>query len=112
MPIKPKEPNMDLPYNASQYAGAKAYLEGLAGNKHSKVKPGQLQEMKDYLEKTRLTHETLSNAREQKNAEQRRINEKQIRGLRNTYRPAGGFLQQNNSALGGSSEGLPTKLGA
>jgi len=58
-------------------------------------------------ESTKLQEDEIRTAQASQDAEKRRIQEKQIRGMRNQYRPSG-FL--NNQALGGQS-GLPTKLG-
>lgn len=62
--------------------------------------------------------ETLKLEAEQENlkaaqdVQKRRIQEKQIRALRNNYRPAGGFLQTGGRGVSlGESSGLPSKLG-
>lgn len=83
---------------------------GLLEHTLSKLKPA----IKSYMERSKLEQEEIDKAREQKDVEKRRVQEKQIRALRNTYRPAGGFLQQNagNDNLGATSESLPSKLGA
>ena len=44
--------------------------------------------------------------------QKKRIQEKQIRALRNNFRPAGGFLQGSGRGVAlGESTGLPSKLG-
>jgi len=45
--------------------------------------------------------------------QKKRIQQKQIRALRNNYRPAGGFLSQGTGrgVTLGESSGLPNKLG-
>jgi len=46
--------------------------------------------------------------------EKRRVQEKQIRALRNSYRPAGGLMRSadvNQAGTLGDSTGLPNKLG-
>ena len=55
-----------------------------------------------------ITQDEINSARAAQDVEKRRIEEKQIRAMRNQYRPTGGFL--NNQALGGQST-LPNKLG-
>jgi hypothetical protein len=61
-----------------------------------------------------LTEKEIRQKQQEVAAEKRRVDEKQIRSLRNRYRPSGGFL--NNQApkstvdLGGGT-GLPNKLG-
>jgi len=56
-------------------------------------------QMKQYKEQTELTKQELNRARDEKEAEKRRIEEKQIRTLRRNYRTAG--------ILGGSSNSQP-----
>ena len=74
------------------------------------------EQIRAYREQTELAKKQMDDARAAKDVEKRRINEKQIRSLRNNFRPAGGFLNnqgnaQPNAGLGNSS-GLPSKLGA
>lgn len=64
-------------------------------------------QMEAYKEQTRLTQGEIDRAREEKSAEKRRIEEKQIRALRRNFRPAG-FL--NNAQ--GPATGVGNKLGA
>jgi hypothetical protein len=62
-----------------------------------------------YKNQTEITQRELQSKQAEQAAEKRRINEKQIRTLRNSYRPnISGFL--NNQALGVGS-GLNNKLG-
>lgn len=65
---------------------------------------------KEYMKKSELDRKELDAARESQKVEKRRINEKQIRALRNNYRPSGGLLNQGSTL--GSSGDLPTKLGS
>lgn len=67
-------------------------------------------QIKAYKEQTALTQQEIDTARAQQDVEKRRINEKQIRALRNNFRPAGGFLSSGRSSLGESTN-LPNKLG-
>lgn len=73
------------------------------------------EQIKAYKDQTEIAAKELASVKEQQNVEKRKINEKQIRSLRNNYRPAGGFLNNqglsapNNSADQG---GLTNKLGA
>ena len=68
-------------------------------------------QIKAYKDQTALTQQEINTARSEQDVEKRKINEKQIRSLRNNFRPAGGFLNnQSGTALGNSSE-LPNKLG-
>lgn len=56
-------------------------------------------QMKQYKEQTELTKQELNRAREEKDAEKRRIEEKQIRTLRRNYRTSG--------ILGGAANSQP-----
>jgi hypothetical protein len=49
--------------------------------------------------------------KDQQAFEKKRIQKKQIRALRNNFRPAGGFLQGGRGVSLGESTGLPSKLG-
>ncbi len=64
-------------------------------------------QIRAYKEQSNLAREQLNEVRAQKEAEKRRVNEKQIRALRGTYRSRG--------LLGGqvtpTEEGMSTKLG-
>lgn len=72
-------------------------------------------QIKAYKDQTAITEQQINETRAEKAVEKRRINEKQIRSLRNNYRPAGGFLNnqgqaQSSPGIGGSGP-LPNKLG-
>lgn len=47
------------------------------------------QQIDAYKQQTELTRQQVANAQNAQDAQQRAINEKQIRNLRRTYRPAG-----------------------
>jgi len=61
-------------------------------------------------EKIRLEEEQ-DRLKAAQDVQKRRIQEKQIRALRNNFRPAGGFLQGGRGVSLGESTGLPSKLG-
>ena len=68
---------------------------------------------KNYKDQTELAAKQLEETRAQKDVEKRRINEKQIRSLRNNYRPSGGLLNSQSAQTElGTSSNLPNKLGA
>jgi hypothetical protein len=71
-------------------------------------------QIRAYKEQTELSNQQIKAAQDEKTVEKRKVNEKQIRSLRNNFRPAGGFLNNQNasspSSLGNSGT-LPTKLG-
>jgi hypothetical protein len=69
-----------------------------------KAEPG----FKENVEMNRELGLENKRLREEQANERRLIQQKQIRGLRNNYRPTGGLL---NSGIG-SSPGLPNKLGS
>lgn len=57
-------------------------------------------------------HETEREIKARQDLEKRHINEKQIRALRNRYRPGGGLLGANPRGVDVmTSTGLPTKFG-
>lgn len=68
-----------------------------------------------YKQQTDITNKQLGEIESAKNIERRRIQEKQIRSLRNSYRSSNGFLNnQSNSAqanISGGSPGISNKLG-
>ena len=67
-------------------------------------------QIKAYKDQTALNNQELQKIQGEKDVAKRQINEKQIRAIRNQYRPSGGFLNQGTgNALGAGS--LPTKLG-
>lgn len=56
-------------------------------------------QIKAYKDQTEITNQQLNEAREATSAEKRRIDEKQIRALRRSYRPATtGFLGSGSPA--------------
>ncbi len=57
------------------------------------------EQIKAYKEQTAITNQQLSEAREAKAAEKRRIDEKQIRRLRHNFRPAGFLDNSSGSAV-------------
>jgi hypothetical protein len=69
-------------------------------------------QIKAYRDQTELAQKELTDLNAQKDVQRRLIQEKQIRSLRGSYRPAG-FLNnqapQNNTV--GSTPGLQSKLG-
>jgi hypothetical protein len=67
------------------------------------------EQIKAYKDQTELAAKELATLKDQKDMEKRKINEKQIRSLRGSYRAPGGFL--NNQSLG-NTNGLTNKLGA
>jgi hypothetical protein len=69
-------------------------------------------QVNEYRKLTNLTNDELARVKEEKDIEKRRINEKQIRQLRNNYRRPRGFL--NNQPSGntlGNSNNITSKLG-
>ncbi len=68
-------------------------------------------QIKAYKDQTALTQQEINTARNEQDVQKRKINEKQIRSLRNNFRPAGGFLNNQRQTLGNSS-GLNNKLGS
>ena len=71
------------------------------------------EQIKAYKDQTELAAKQLEETRAQKDVEKRRINEKQIRSLRNNYRPSGGLLNSQSAQTElGTSSNLPNKLGA
>jgi phage shock protein A len=67
------------------------------------------QQIKDYQEQTRITKEELARAKDEKIAEKRRINEKQIRSLRGGKSSSRGFLGSSNPDA--QSPGMSSQLG-
>jgi|SRR5579872_444890 len=62
-------------------------------------------QIKAYQDQTELAKQQLDEARTQEDAEKRKVNEKQIRSLRSTYRG------QNASLLGVGDNDMTTNLG-
>ena len=74
--------------------------------------PGLVEETKGLVEEQGKIAREAEMLQSQKELQKKKIQEKQIRALRNTFRPAGGFLQAGGRGVGlGESTGLPTKLG-
>ncbi len=99
--------------SANNKAGA--LFNKITGNPSAAEKREQAnmvnEQIRAYKDQTAITEKQIADVQSQKLAEKRRINEKQIRSLRGSYRPAGGFLSnQSNTQLSGTS-GLPNKLG-
>ena len=72
------------------------------------INKGFSDQIKAYKEQTELSQKELDKVRGAQEVEKRRINEKQIRALRNNYRPSG-FLNNGNTLSENSQ--LPNKLG-
>jgi hypothetical protein len=100
------------------------YEEGLFNKVTGRVpeaeKRDQARLIKDqvdsYKRMTDITQKELDVKQAEKSEQKRLINEKQIRQLRNRYRPSGGLLnsgqsQSSSSQLTSSQGGLPTTLG-
>lgn len=70
-------------------------------------------QIKAYKDQTDLAEKELASKQAEKAVVKRQVNEKQIRALRNSYRPAGGFLASTTQAptLGNQGD-QQTKLGA
>ena len=66
-------------------------------------------QVKAYKDQTALTEKQINDAKASQDVVKRQINEKQIRQLRNNFRPAGGFL--NNQQSLSPVQGLNSKLG-
>lgn len=64
-----------------------------------------------YRQATELTQKQIDQVQNEKAVAKRQVNEKQIRALRNNYRPAGGFLNNQGSTLGNQGD-LPNSLGS
>lgn len=64
-----------------------------------------------YKKSTELAEKQIKDAQASKDVEKRKINEKQIRSLRNNYRPAAGFLQNQRLTESNPNE-LTNKLGS
>lgn len=67
-------------------------------------------QIKAYKEQTDLAMKEIQEKQAERQAEKRKVNEKQIRALRGSYRPPGGFLNNQAPSLG-TSGGLSNKLG-
>jgi len=69
-------------------------------------------QIKAYKEATEISRQQLEETKAQRDVEKRRVQEKQIRSLRGQYRPAGGFLDNQQSSSLGNESSLPNKLGS
>jgi len=92
--------------------GGAAYAAGNSSSRkmEDRAKKDMKAQMDEYRKARELTEQQINTARDEKRAEKRRIEEKQIRGLRNNYRSPGGFLNNQKSGLGNEAI-LPNKLG-
>lgn len=68
-------------------------------------------QIKAYKDQTALAQQQIDEARNEQDVQKRKINEKQIRALRNNFRPASGFLNGGSNTPVPASNQLPTKLG-
>jgi hypothetical protein len=72
---------------------------------------GMNEQVKAYKEATELGRQQVAELKSQKEMERKRIEEKQIRGLRKNARAAGFLNTQSEGTQLGSSSGLPQQLG-
>lgn len=70
--------------------------------------PDYNEQIKAYREQTELTREEIKKKQSSLDADKRRVEEKQIRALRNNYRPRGILSSQNGAA---PASGVSDKLG-
>jgi hypothetical protein len=86
-------------------------INKVTGNKPEREKRSEAraigEQIQAYKDQTALAAKEVETARAEKDVQKRKINEKQIRSLRNNFRPSGGFL--NNQA---GADTLTSKLGA
>lgn len=102
------------------YSGVGGATNKILGRTNSSDKREQNQMTADqvqaYKDQTAITEKELQTTRDQQAVEKRRINEKQIRLLRNNYRSSGGGMMGNSSAPQSNTLGdqgsLPNKLGS
>lgn len=85
--------------------GMKAFNEVTKDGLLNKLDDPVTYEIKQYKKQTELARQELNKIRDQQATEKRRINEKQIRSLRNNYRPRSLFAAANNE------EGMSDQLG-
>ncbi len=97
---------------AVERVGSKVFHK-VTGTPSSKEKRDQQslinEQIKAYKDQTEIAAKELAAVKEQKDVEKRRINEKQIRSLRGSYRSPGGFLNNQNLT---DTTALTSKLGA
>lgn len=96
-------------------------FNAVTGRTSSSDKRIQTQQINDqiqaYKDQTAITQKQIDSVKAEKDAEKRKINEKQIRSLRSSNRSSSGFLNSSgapsssNAGLGDST-GIPGKLGA
>lgn len=90
-------------------------LGKLTGRESAADKRSQAQMVGDqiqaYKDQTALSNKALQETQSEKDVVKRQIDEKQIRALRGTYRPAGGFLNNQSSSGLGNQGSLSNKLG-
>lgn len=73
-----------------QVEGAVGKMFGLPSADEKRRQQQMMQQQIDaYKQQTELTRQQVANAQNAQDAQQRMINEKQIRNLRRSYRPAG-----------------------
>jgi hypothetical protein len=92
---------------------------GITGTPTSAEKRDQKSMIKEqidaYKKQTEIAEKQIAETRAEKDIQKRKVNEKQIRSLRNNYRPSGGFLNNQGLSAGSNSavqSGLSNKLGA
>ena len=95
----------------------KKIYHGVTGTPTSDEKRNQAKLVRDQMEayrkQTEITQEEIRRKQAESEAEKRKIDEKQIRGLRSRYRPSGGLMNQAKRAGSdlATESGQPTKLG-
>lgn len=93
------------------------FINRITGRQSADEKRNQAKLVRDqmdaYKKQTAIAEEEIRRKQSEQEAEKRKIDEKQIRGLRNRYRPAGGILNQRRGGESGlaTESGQPTKLG-
>ncbi len=73
-----------------------------------------MSQINEYRKASEITQDEIDRVKSEKDVEKRRINEKQIRSLRGSYRRPGGFLGNGGGSTGntlGNSGELTNKLG-
>lgn len=87
-------------------SGAKGLYNNLTGETaRANAEKIMQEQMKAYREQTELTRKELERTRKETDIQKRRVEEKQIRGLRRNYRPQG-LLGVGESGQQGMSETL------
>jgi uncharacterized protein YpuA (DUF1002 family) len=80
-------------------ASNKSARQDLGLDNSNEAKRAANEQMKAYKEQTRVTNEAITEARNSKAAEKRRLDEKQIRRLRHNFRPQGFLDNTAGSAV-------------